>query len=186
MEGLLSRLKITHRLFAARCVAAIIDRGRLLPRRYCPKPRLCLRCLRVKHNAPDYWSAPVTEPHIVVVLIPKIRTTAFSCRDKNKLIRRTRLTASVLSFPDANEHEYCRPLLWPEGRVALVYKADRASGIERVGVENLLVLLATRAAGRLFTGSCDNPDRWSVGAGSETKESGGTGRTSGTWRTSGT
>src|SRR4029434_3839087 len=85
---------------------------------------------------------------------------------------------------DAHEHEYCRPLLWPEVRVALVYKADRASGIERVGVENLLVLLATRAAGRLFTGSCDNPDRWSVGAGSETKESGGTGRTSGTWRTS--
>src|SRR5262249_14633527 len=80
------------------------------------------------------------------------------------------------SFTDANEHEYCRPLLWPESRVALVYKADRASGIERVGVENLLVLLATRAAGRLFTGSCDNPDRWSVGAGSETKESGGTGR----------
>ena len=45
------RLKISHRLFAARCVAAIIDRGRLLPRGYRPKPRLWLRCLRVAHNA---------------------------------------------------------------------------------------------------------------------------------------
>jgi hypothetical protein len=37
-------------------------------------------CLRVAHNAPDYWSGLVTEPHIVVVLVPKIRTTAFACR----------------------------------------------------------------------------------------------------------
>jgi hypothetical protein len=88
------------------------------------------------------------------------------------------------SFTDANQHEYCRPLLWPKGRVALVYKADRASGIERVGIENLLILLATRAAGRLITGPCDNLDRRSVGAGSGTKESGSTGRTSGAGRTS--
>src|SRR5262245_53818786 len=81
----ISRLKISHRLFAARCVAAIIDRGRLLSRRYCPKPRLCHRCLRVAHDAPDYWPARVTEPHIVVVLVPKVGTTAFSCRYKNKL-----------------------------------------------------------------------------------------------------
>jgi len=67
------RLKISHRLFAARCVAAIIDRGRLLPRGYRPKPRLCFRCLRMAHDAPDYWSTRVTEPHIVVVLVPMIR-----------------------------------------------------------------------------------------------------------------
>jgi hypothetical protein len=81
----ISRLKISHRLFAAHCVTAIIDRGRLLPRRYCPKPRLCFRCLRVAHDAPDYWSAPVTEPHIAVVLIPMVRTTAFACRYEDKL-----------------------------------------------------------------------------------------------------
>jgi hypothetical protein len=79
------RLKISHRLFAARCVAAIIDRGRLLSRRYRPKPRLCLRCLRVAHDAPDYWSAFVTEPHIIVVLVPKIRATAFAGRYKNQI-----------------------------------------------------------------------------------------------------
>jgi hypothetical protein len=72
------------------------------------------------------------------------------------------------SFTDANEHEYRRPLLWPEGHVALVYKNDRASGIERVGIENLLILLATRAASRLITGPRYNLDRRSVGAGSGT------------------
>ena len=66
------RLKISHRLFAARCVTAIIDRGRLLRRGYRPKPRLWLGCLRVAHDATDYWSARVTEPHIVVVLVPMI------------------------------------------------------------------------------------------------------------------
>src|SRR5262249_15466871 len=73
------------------------------------------------------------------------------------------------SFTDANEHEYCGPLLWPESRVAFIYKADRASGIERVGIENLLILLATRATGRLITGPCENLDRRTVG----TRESGG-------------
>src|SRR5262245_24910666 len=72
------RLKISHRLFAARCVTAIIDRGRLLPRRYRPKPRLCLRCLRMVHDAPDYWPARVTEPDIIVVLVPMVRATAFA------------------------------------------------------------------------------------------------------------
>src|SRR5262245_66375138 len=85
-----------------------------------------------------------------------------------------------LSFTDANEHEYCGPLLWPESRVAFIYKADRASGIERVGIENLLILLATRATGRLITGPCKNLDRRTVG----TRESGGAGRTSKTRRTS--
>src|SRR6478609_4058810 len=86
------------------------------------------------------------------------------------------------SFTDANEHEYCGRLLWPESRVALIYKADHASGIERVGSENLLILLATRAAGRLITGPCGNLDRRTVG----TSESGGAGRTNKTWWTSGT
>ena len=36
------------------------------------------------HDTADYWSAPVAESHIVVVLIPTIRTTAFACRYKNK------------------------------------------------------------------------------------------------------
>ena len=53
------RLKITHRLFAARCVAAIIDRGRLLPRGDRPKPRLLLSCLRVAPEAADYCSRPI-------------------------------------------------------------------------------------------------------------------------------
>jgi hypothetical protein len=37
-----------------------LDRGRLLSRGYRPKPRLCLRCLRVAENAADHWSASVT------------------------------------------------------------------------------------------------------------------------------
>jgi hypothetical protein len=78
-------LKIRHRLFAARCVAPIIDRGRLLPPGYRPKPRLCRWRLGVTHNASDYWSAPITEPHVVVVLVPMIRATAFACGYKNKL-----------------------------------------------------------------------------------------------------
>jgi hypothetical protein len=40
----------------------------------------------------------------------------------------------------------------------LVYKADRASGIERVGIENLLILFATRAAGRLIARRGDDPN----------------------------
>ena len=33
----------------------------------------------------NYFSTPVTKPHIVVVLVPIIRTTAFACRYKTKL-----------------------------------------------------------------------------------------------------
>src|SRR5262249_41963836 len=68
----------------------------------------------------------------------------------------------LLSSTDASEHENCRPLLRSEGHVALVYEADHASGIERVGIDNLLILLATRAAGRFITRPCDNPDRRSA------------------------
>jgi hypothetical protein len=57
------------------------------------------------------------------------------------------------------------------------YKADRASGIYRVGIENLLVLFATRAAGRLIARRSDDPNRPSVGTA-------GAGRTSGSGRTS--
>jgi hypothetical protein len=39
----------------------------------------------VTHDAPDYRSAPVTKPHVVVVLVPMIRVTAFACGYKNKL-----------------------------------------------------------------------------------------------------
>jgi hypothetical protein len=41
--------------------------------------------LRVAHDVPDYWSAFVTEPHIIVVLVPKIRATAFAGRYKNQI-----------------------------------------------------------------------------------------------------
>jgi uncharacterized membrane protein YeaQ/YmgE (transglycosylase-associated protein family) len=47
--------------------------------------RAFLMCLRVAHDAADYWSARITEPHIVVVLVPMVRTTAFACRYKNKM-----------------------------------------------------------------------------------------------------
>src|SRR6476661_4064591 len=80
------------------------------------------------------------------------------------------------SFTDASKHEHCRPLLRSEGHVAFVYMADRASRIERVGIENLLIRFATRAAGRLIAWHCDDPDRLSAGA--------GTGRTRGAGRTS--
>ena len=53
---------------------------------------------------------------------------------------------SVRLFTDARKHENCGPLVRSERHVPLVYERDDASGIERVDVENLLVLLATRAA----------------------------------------
>jgi hypothetical protein len=49
---------------------------------------------------------------------------------------------------DASEHKKCRPLLRSEGHVAFVHKDDLAPRINRVGIENLLILFATRAAGR--------------------------------------
>src|SRR5499433_1011117 len=79
------------------------------------------------------------------------------------------------SFSDASEHENCRPLLRSEGHVALVYKADRASRIEGVGIENLLIPFATSAADRLIARRGDDPNRPSIDAGA--------GRTSGARRT---
>ena len=60
-------------------------------------------------------------------------------------------------------NENCRPLLRSEGHIAFVFKVNRASRIERVGIENFLILFATRAAGRLIAGRFDDPDRWSAG-----------------------
>src|SRR4029077_749853 len=62
-------------------------------------------------------------------------------------------------FSDASEHENSRALLRSEGHIAFVNKADRTSGIERVGVENLLILFATRAAGRFTAGPRNDSDR---------------------------
>ena len=74
------RFEISHRLFAARCVSAIIDRGRLLRCGYRPEPRLCPGCLRVAHDATDYWSVGVTESHIIIGVVCD---TAFACRYEN-------------------------------------------------------------------------------------------------------
>jgi hypothetical protein len=41
----------------------------VLQRGYRPKPRLVLMCLWVAHDAPDYRSARVTEPHSVRVVV---------------------------------------------------------------------------------------------------------------------
>jgi hypothetical protein len=71
------RLKIRHRLLAARCVTAIIDRWFRLPRRYRPEPRLVLWRLRVEHDPSDYWSARVTESHVVCALC--LNATAKVC-----------------------------------------------------------------------------------------------------------
>ena len=41
----------------------------LAPARLSSKARLVLRCLRVAHDAADYWSARVTEPHSIRVVV---------------------------------------------------------------------------------------------------------------------
>src|SRR6478609_10919953 len=85
-------------------------------------------------------------------------------------------------LPDASEYENSRALLRSEGHIAFVNKADRTSGIERLGIENLLILFATRAAGRFTAGPRDDPDRPSADAGRTRRTS----RASGPRRTSGT
>ena len=77
-------LKISHRLLAAHCVAAIVDRGRLLHGGYRPKLRFVVRCLRVKHDAPDNFARVVA--HIVIDNRLPLATTAFASGDQNKLI----------------------------------------------------------------------------------------------------
>ena len=57
-----------------------------------------------------------------------------------------------LSFTDTNEHKNAGLSPRPEGDVAFVYESDRASWIKRIGVENLLILFATRAAHCLIAG----------------------------------
>src|SRR5262249_26579817 len=105
--------------------------------------------------------------------------------DRNLLRRRGATTRSFLRRRwalavrfNASEHERSSPLLpGSEAHIAFVDKADRASRIERVGIENLLIRRATRTADRFLAGRCDDPDRRSPG--------GWTGRTSGARRTRG-
>ena len=47
----------------------------------------------------------------------------------------------LLRHGDASENENCRPLLRSEGHVTFIFKVNRASRIERVGIENLLIPL---------------------------------------------
>src|SRR5262249_12269708 len=109
--------------------------------------------------------------------------------DRNLLRRRGATTRSFLRRRwalavrfNASEHERSSSLLpGSEAHIAFVDKADRASGIERVGIENLLIRRATRTADSLITGSCDDPDRRT--AGGEARRTGRPGRTSGTGRT---
>ena len=67
---------------------------------------------------------------------------------------------------DADEHENGGPLIRSEGHVALVYEGDHAPWIECVGVDNLVILFATRAATKLITGPCDELDVRSLSVGS--------------------
>src|SRR5262249_9453035 len=83
---------------------------------------------------------------------------------------------------NASEHERSSSLLpGLEAHIAFVDKGDRASRIERVGIEDLLIRHATCTADRLIAGRCDDPDCRSAGGG--TGRAGGAGRTDGTGRT---
>src|SRR5262249_15682398 len=95
----------------------------------------------------------------------------------------TGAVAVVLGRPSmqASTRTVGRPLLLrSEAHVAFVYKADRASGIERVGIENSLILRASRAARRLIARRCNDPDRRTAGGGAgRTRRTSGAGRASG-------
>jgi len=69
------------------------------------------------------------------------------------------------SLTDASEHDDCRPPPRPKDQMAFVLKADRASRIERVRIENAFIGVAVHAAGRLIAGHAGDPDRRSAGAG---------------------
>jgi len=73
---------------------------------------------------------------------------ARSIVDRKLLLRRRGLLLRRRGDGDASEHEKCRPLLRSEGQVAFVHKDDLAPRINREGIENLLILFATRAADR--------------------------------------
>src|SRR5262249_25052621 len=96
---------------------------------------------------------------------------AAGSRTRSLLRRRWPLAVRL----NASEHKRS-PRLLPgsEAHIAFVDKADRASRIERVGIENLLIRHATRIAGRLIAGRCDDPDCRSASGGTRR-----TGRTSG-------
>jgi hypothetical protein len=92
--------------------------------------------------------------------------------------RLLRLDGRLLGRGDASENENCRPLLRSEGHVAFVFKVNRAPRFERVGIENLLILFATRGAGRLIAGRFDDPNL--AGRTSKAVRTTGAGRTWGT------
>src|SRR5262249_35632768 len=79
----------------------------------------------------------------------------------------------------ASDHEKRGLLLRSEGQVAVVHKDDLAPRVNRIGIENLLILFATRAADRQFAGPDSDPDRLSTDHGA-----GRTRGTSGTRRIS--
>ena len=89
---LLSDNKISHRLFAARCVALIIHRGSVAPARLSSKTTAGLRVTR---DATDYRAAPVTEPHIVVALVPRIRTTALRADTRTSCVSISDVSSSM-------------------------------------------------------------------------------------------
>src|SRR5262249_2068490 len=100
---------------------------------------------------------------------------------RNLLRRRGAVTVCL----NAGEHERSSSLLLgSEAHIAFVDKADRAAGIERVGIEDLLILFATGAARRLLAGRCDHSDCRSAGGGTgRASEAGRTTRTRGAGRT---
>ena len=107
-----------------------------------------LAVLPLASNASSAVSAAMIVPAIMARTASKYFCIVTSFL---RQLRACEILAATLSFSDASEHENCRPPVRSEGHVALVYKADDASGIERIGIEDLLILLATRAAGRFIT-----------------------------------
>jgi hypothetical protein len=99
-SGGVSRLKISHRLFAARSIAMIVDRGRLLAGSYRPKPWLCLRCLWVAHDAADYFAVAIS--HIAIIRRTPIAATASAGLYERKLIQRTRHVPDLFTNGDVS------------------------------------------------------------------------------------
>jgi hypothetical protein len=82
----------------------------------------------VKPDAADDIVGLIT--HIVIIVRP-YSATAFAGLDENKLILRTRHDRTPAFIYRRKRARALRAASGPESRVALIYKADRASGIER-------------------------------------------------------